>query len=87
MQSEVERVSIQIAESSTDIQRCFFVMHQLRPHLNEDIFVAQVQRQVEQGYILASNSFNRDNCKSLRSIFTTETQRHRAAQRANCRCL
>lgn len=47
---------MEIAEVSTapEIARCFPVMVQLRPRLDEDEFVRRVQRQFEQGYRLAA---------------------------------
>jgi GNAT superfamily N-acetyltransferase len=41
------------AEDPITIARCFPVMVQLRPHLQEGEFVARVQRQRQQGYRLA----------------------------------
>lgn len=41
------------AETPTEILRCFAVLAQLRPHLEEATFVARVQRQQEGGYRLA----------------------------------
>ena len=37
---------IAIASAERDIRRCFPVMKQLRPHLGEDEFVAQIRRQI-----------------------------------------
>jgi ribosomal protein S18 acetylase RimI-like enzyme len=46
-------VTIRIAETVEEIRRCYPVMVQLRPHLSEAQFVAQVQRQrAEDGYVL-----------------------------------
>lgn len=40
-------------KTAEDIKRCYKVMHQLRPHLlNEIAFVEQVQRQITDGYHL-----------------------------------
>ncbi len=44
---------IGLAESRDDIARCYAVMAQLRPHLDEQTFVDQVQRQAAQGYRVA----------------------------------
>lgn len=44
---------IHLAEEAADIRRCYPVMAQLRPHLTEEAFVAQVQRQFAEGYRLA----------------------------------
>lgn len=45
--------SIQIAESSEQIARCFSVMHQLRPKLREQEFVERILQQQREGYRLA----------------------------------
>lgn len=44
---------IQIAQSAGDITRCFDVMHELRPHLTLESFLAQAARQQAQGWHLA----------------------------------
>ncbi|MGH7898889.1 MAG: GNAT family N-acetyltransferase [Candidatus Binatia bacterium] len=44
---------IELAESDAEIARCFRVMHQLRPDLDEASFVATVRRQQSSGYRLA----------------------------------
>ena len=44
---------IQIASTSDDVARCFDVMHELRPHLAQGSFVAQVARQQAQGWQMA----------------------------------
>ncbi|XGW00206.1 MAG: GNAT family N-acetyltransferase [Leptolyngbya sp. BL-A-14] len=44
---------IALARSDRDIDRCFPIMLELRPHLVHSAFVQQVQRQQEQGYQLA----------------------------------
>lgn len=41
------------AETEAEIARCYAVMHELRPHLTQTGFVAQVLRQQGQGYRLA----------------------------------
>jgi len=41
-------------ESDSEIQACFAVMLQLRPHLAAERFVAQVREQMREGYRLAS---------------------------------
>lgn len=46
-------MSIALAASRRDIQRCFPVMAQLRPHLLEKDFVERIKRQRENGYLLA----------------------------------
>jgi GNAT superfamily N-acetyltransferase len=47
-------VSIQLNESSSQILECFAVLAQLRPHLKQENFLEQVQRQNQSGYQLAS---------------------------------
>lgn len=47
-----ERV-IRTADSDADIDRCFPVMSQLRPHLERVAFVETVRRQGEAGFVLA----------------------------------
>ena len=50
----VAEVKIQVADSDTTIQGCFPIIAELRPHLMEDSFVAQVKRQMQNhGYTLA----------------------------------
>ena len=44
---------IETPETPDAIRRCHPVMHQLRPHVDEATFVAQVQRQMQDGYRLA----------------------------------
>jgi GNAT superfamily N-acetyltransferase len=44
---------ITIASSDADIERCFPVMHQLRPNLIASEFVARVRQQQKEGYLLA----------------------------------
>ncbi len=46
-------VSIQLAESDSQISGCFLVMSQLRPHLEQVKFVEQVRYQMKEGYQLA----------------------------------
>jgi hypothetical protein len=44
---------VRSAKSVEDIKRCYKVMHQLRPHLLDEIaFIEQVQRQMSDGYHL-----------------------------------
>ena len=43
---------IKTAQSEHDIQTCYRVMAELRPHLSEQDFLSQVQRQRESGYQL-----------------------------------
>lgn len=48
-----EAMIVYLAESIGAITKCFPVVKQLRPHLSEDTFVTQVQRQMEgHGYSL-----------------------------------
>ncbi len=44
---------IQLAESDTQILECFPTLSQLRPHLEQDKFLAQFHRQKQKGYQLA----------------------------------
>src|SRR5205085_176254 len=44
---------IGLATTRKDIERCFPVMAELRPHLVETDFVARIRRQQEAGYHLA----------------------------------
>jgi GNAT superfamily N-acetyltransferase len=46
-------MNIKIAETDQEIQNCFSVMSQLRPHLLEEDFVTTVRHQMQSGYILA----------------------------------
>jgi GNAT superfamily N-acetyltransferase len=46
-------MAIALATTSEDIQRCFPVMAELRPHLKAEEFVARVRRQQKDGYHLA----------------------------------
>src|SRR3954463_9490110 len=47
------RYEIALARADADIQRCFAVMQELRPHLTAAAFLDQVKRQMAQGYCLA----------------------------------
>ena len=47
-------ILIALAESDTDILRCFPVMLQLRPHLVEAEFVTRVRRMQAEGFHLAA---------------------------------
>jgi GNAT superfamily N-acetyltransferase len=44
---------IQIAETALEIDRCFDVMHQLRPKLVREEFAFRIQKQQAEGYQLA----------------------------------
>src|ERR1051325_10005186 len=46
-------VNIRLADTDADIDRCFPVMSQLRPHLAAADFVETVRRQQGQGFLLA----------------------------------
>ena len=46
-------MKIALAQTDSDIARCFFVMAQLRPHLVESGFVARVRRMQAEGFHLA----------------------------------
>lgn len=48
--------TIQIAETTAEINACYVVMAQLRPQYKQDAFLTQVQRQMKDGYHLASLS-------------------------------
>jgi GNAT superfamily N-acetyltransferase len=41
-------------EEDEQIREAFAVMRQLRPHLEEDVFIEQVRRQMQAGYRLAA---------------------------------
>ena len=50
---EDHQAVVRTAESAEDVARCFGVMHELRPHLDEEASAAQVRRQREHdGYRL-----------------------------------
>jgi GNAT superfamily N-acetyltransferase len=40
------------ANSDEEIQACFPAMRELRPHLQEPVFLEQIKRQQQQGYVL-----------------------------------
>jgi GNAT superfamily N-acetyltransferase len=44
---------VRIAESDAEIERCFPVMHQLRPALTAEEFVGRIRTQEAEGYRLA----------------------------------
>lgn len=46
-------MSPQLATSRLQITECYPVISELRPHLDQDAFLSQVQRQMESGYQLA----------------------------------
>jgi GNAT superfamily N-acetyltransferase len=45
--------TIALAETDPDIARCFAVMQQLRPHLNEADFITRLRRMQREGFLLA----------------------------------
>lgn len=50
---QMENEEIHNAFSEEEIEKCFGIMQQLRPHLlDKNLFVAQVKRQIENGYHL-----------------------------------
>jgi hypothetical protein len=50
-------MNIRTAQTENEIRACYPVMHELRPHLGEDDFVARVRRQMENhGYTLVAAS-------------------------------
>lgn len=52
--NQTETIEIKMATTAEQIQSCYLVMHQLRPHLTEkSAFIQQVQRQLKEGYYLA----------------------------------
>lgn len=58
-------LAIGLAETDTDIARCFPVMVQLRPHLIEADFVARIRRMAAESYRLA---FLTDETGVVRSV-------------------
>lgn len=56
----VEGARVKIAESDAEIQRCYPIMLQLRPHLKETDFIARVRSQQKGGFYLAYASDARD---------------------------
>lgn len=56
---------MKIVETEQEVRACYPVMKELRPHLlSEDAFVAQIQRQHEQGYRLLA-AWERDQVVAL----------------------
>ena len=53
MDRKIAQSGIHVAESDADIQRCYAVMAELRPHVPRATFVPQVRRQMQAGYRLA----------------------------------
>lgn len=46
-------MQIKIAETDSEIQNCFNVMLQLRPHLSSENFLKVIRDQMKEGYLLA----------------------------------
>jgi GNAT superfamily N-acetyltransferase len=46
-------IAVTLAETDDEILACFGVMAELRPHLKQESFVAQVRQQMDAGYMLA----------------------------------
>ena len=46
-------MQIKLAASAADIQKCFDVLLELRPHLVQEIFVSTIQEMLAEGYTLA----------------------------------
>jgi GNAT superfamily N-acetyltransferase len=55
---------IDSAAAAHEVQRCFSIMNQLRPHLEEKAFAQQVLRQMTEGYRLVYLE-DKDELKSL----------------------
>jgi GNAT superfamily N-acetyltransferase len=53
LESGIGEMLIQLAETDAELEKCFPVLLQLRPHLEFVSFLDQVRRQQEQGYQLA----------------------------------
>jgi GNAT superfamily N-acetyltransferase len=51
-------IEIGLAESDLEIQKCYPVMSELRPHVSFENFVPQIKRQMKEGYKLAFLSDN-----------------------------
>lgn len=56
---------ISLAQTDSDIARCFSVMQQLRPHLIAAEFVARVRRMQQEGFHLA---FLEDDTATVRAV-------------------
>ncbi len=59
---------IQIAQSDREINTCFPVMHQLRPHLHPEEFVARVRRQQQGGYQLAFLAIGEKGAEQVKAV-------------------
>ncbi len=68
---------IRLAQTDADIQNCFPVMVQLRPHLVEEEFVARVRKQEKDGYRLVL--FEEDGTVQAVSGFRTGESLSRGA--------
>ena len=53
MARKTEQSRIRVAETDADIERCYAVIAELRPHVPRAGFVPQVRRQMQAGYRLA----------------------------------
>lgn len=52
--------TIQLATTDKAINQCFSVMHELRPHLQEDNFLNTIKNMQDEGYRLAYINHNTD---------------------------
>lgn len=46
-------ITIEIARTDEEVRACYLVMHELRPHIIEAVFLARIRRQAHSGYRLA----------------------------------
>ena len=53
-----DTVTISHAQTQEDLERCYSVMAQLRPHLSAEAFVEQALRQMNDGYALLFAAVN-----------------------------
>lgn len=58
----MELPKIKLTNTETEINACYVVMQQLRPHLSADEFLQRVQRQMQQGYRLVCLSVAETVC-------------------------
>lgn len=54
MLETMNELQLQEVRTKEQTKSCYKVMHQLRPHLTEEVFIEQVQRQFVEGYKLIS---------------------------------
>ena len=59
---------IYIAQSDREINSCFPVMQQLRPHLDPESFVARVRRQQQDGYQLAFLAIEDTGAEQVKAV-------------------